>query len=249
VSEPSAPPGYESFLVGRARVVAHASVAAAVRGAMSGATLHEWASRQPGARGMQGRATAWSATMPGGIEVVVRHSRHGGMLAPLTGDLFLTPTRAPAELRAAQRLAKAGVPTAEVLAYAIYPAMGPLVRSDVMTRLLRGTALPEAWQAAPEGRQALVGAVTRLLSSLRRAGALHPDLNARNVLVLDGAGAPTAAVLDVDRVAFGTAGDIVLAKRNARRLIMSMSKPGFGLGLNDESRRIVRTIMDGAEAG
>lgn len=239
MSEPSAPPGYESFLVGRARVVAHASVAGAVRGAMSGATLHGWASRQPGARGMQGRATAWATTMPGGIEVVVRHSRHGGMLAPLTGDLFLEPTRAPAELAASLRLGSAGVSTPEVLAYAVYPVVGPFVRADVATRLLRGVALPEAWQAAEsdDDRWAIIEMMAQLLSSLRRAGAHHPDLNVRNVLMLDGAG---AAVLDVDRVGFGAPGDASIAERNVRRLLRSMAKARVGYGVDLTSRQVQR---------
>jgi 3-deoxy-D-manno-octulosonic acid kinase len=220
-------------------VVAHASVAAAVRSAMSGATLHEWAARQPGARGMQGRATAWATTMPGGVEVVVRHSRHGGLLAPLTGDLFLAPTRAPGELATAIRLAAAGVPTPEVLGYAIYPAIGPFVRADVATRLLRGVALPEAWKAteSDDDRWALIELITSLLTSLRRVGARHPDLNVRNVFIVDGAG---AAVLDVDRVEFGAAGDASIAGRNVQRLLRSMAKARVGVGADLSSRQVER---------
>jgi hypothetical protein len=239
----SAPPGYESFLVGRARVVAQQALAGEVRSVMSGGSLHEWAGRQPHARPMRGRATAWATALPSGVEVVVRHSRHGGLLAPLTGDLFLAPTRAPAELAAALRLATAGVPTPDVLAYAVYPAFGPFVRADVATRLLRGTALPEAWRAATtdDARAALVDAVARMLDALRRAGARHPDLNVRNVLVLDAAGGgPAAAVLDVDRVAFGEPGDTDAARRNVDRLLRSMRKERVGYGDALTSRQLTR---------
>lgn len=196
---------------------------------------------------MQGRATAWATAMPGGIEVVVRHSRHGGLFAPLTGDLFLEPTRAPAELAAALRLAASGVPTPEVLAYAVYPAAGPFVRADVATRFLAGAALPEAWKAADteEARGALVERLAALLASLRRAGAHHPDLNVRNVL-LPGTG--EAAVLDVDRVEFGAPGDAAIAGRNVKRLLRSMAKTGVGHGVNLTARQITR-LHDTAGAG
>jgi hypothetical protein len=187
---------------------------------------------------MQGRATAWATTFPNGVEVVVRHSQHGGLLAPFTGDRFIAPTRAPRELAAALRLAVAGVPTPEVLAYAVYPVVGPFARADVATRLLRGLALPEAWATTTtdDARSALVDALAVLLGALREAGARHPDLNVRNVLVLDGVSGPTAAVLDVDRVVFGAPGDVVIAQQNLERLLRSMRKARVGYGVNFTSR-------------
>ena len=241
MSGPFAPPGYESFLVGRAQVVALAAVAGDVRTAMSGGTLHEWASRQPGARAMQGRATAWATTFPGGAEVVVRHSQHGGLLAPITGDLFFAPTRAPLELAAAVRLAAAGVPTPQVLAYAVYPA-GPFCRADVATALVSGVALPDAWPSSLSADETwvLVEAIAKLLESLHRAGAHHPDLNVRNVLMVDGPAGRTAAVLDVDRVVFGPPGDPSLSRRNLHRLLHSMRKEQAGSGVNLTARQVQR---------
>lgn len=244
MSEHPAPPGYESFLVGRARVVAQKQLLLAIESSMIGVSLHEWASRQPGAVPMQGRATAWATTLPSGAEVVVRHSRHGGFLAPITGDLFLAPTRAPLELAAALRLAAVGVMTPEVVAYAVYPAFGPLVRADVATRLVRGAPLPEAWRAAAgeDARWILVEAIARLLESLHRAGATHPDLNVRNVLITDGG---VAAVLDVDRVTFGAA----TAGANVQRLLRSMRKQRVGYGVDLTSKQMARMrAADGVAA-
>lgn len=202
---------------------------------MTGVSLHEWASRQPGAVPMQGRATAWATTLPSGTDVVVRHSMHGGMLAPVTGDLFFAPTRAPLELAAALRLAAVGVMTPEVIAYVIYPAFGPLVRADVATRLLRGAALPEAWReaATDDARWRLIESIAQLLAALHRAGAMHPDLNVRNVLITDGG---IAAVLDVDRVTFGAPA----AGANAQRLLRSMRKQRVGHGVDLTSKQVQR---------
>ena len=247
MSGPPAPPGYDSFLVGRAQVVVRAALADAVRTAVAEGSLHAWASRQPGARAMQGRATAWATAFPNGAKLVVRHSRHGGLLAPLTGDLFFAPTRAPRELAAALRLAAAGVPTPELLAYAVYPAMGPFARADVATALIDGVALPEAWPATltVDESWVLVNALATLLEALRRAGAHHPDLNVRNVLVADGQGGKTAAVLDVDRVVFGKPDDVSLSARNLDRLLHSMRKEQIGWGVNLTSRQLQR-LREGA---
>jgi tRNA A-37 threonylcarbamoyl transferase component Bud32 len=69
--------------------------------------------------------------------------------------------------------------------------------------------------ASPDEAEALLGA-------LSRAGAVHPDLNMRNVLV---AGA-TTYVLDVDRVYFLAPGDARVDQRNRARLMRSAHKLG-----------------------
>jgi hypothetical protein len=214
-------------LVGRARVVALTALADTVRSAMLSSSLHMYASRQPGAQAFEGRGTAWSTALPNGFEVVVRHSRHGGMLGNITGDLFLSPTRAPRELAVALSLENAGVPTPVVIAYAVYPAMGPFARSDVATRTLRGADFPAAWRAAtnPSARLALVALVANLLRALRRAGAYHPDLNLKNIFIRETPNnAPVAYVLDVDRIEFGTPGSEDVSAKNLKRLVQSARK-------------------------
>lgn len=175
----------------------------------SGATLHDWAARAPNAKPLRGRDVAYATTLAG-VPVVVRHSRHGGLLAPVTQDLFLAPTRAPHELAVAIRLRSAGVPTPEIVAYATYAVMPGIERADVVTREIAGHELALPREA--EG----------LLAALRDAGAVHPDLNMRNVLV-DGA---TAYVLDIDTVYFLRAGDHRIDQRNRARLMRSAQKLG-----------------------
>jgi tRNA A-37 threonylcarbamoyl transferase component Bud32 len=184
--------------------------AAAVDAIVSaGTTLHEWAAKTPHARPLRGRDTAY-ATVLADVPVVVRHSRHGGLLAPVTQDLFLAPTRAPHELDVAIRLRSAGVPTPEIVAYATYAVMPGIERADVVTREIAGHELASPQEA--EG----------LLAALSHAGAVHPDLNMRNVLV-DGA---TAYVLDIDTVYFLRAGDHRIDQRNRARLMRSAQKLG-----------------------
>jgi len=225
-----APDGYERVAGrGGAEGVALRSAAAAVGEALHAGTLYEYGARHPGRRALMGRAPAYAVPLPGGAaRVVVRHSRHGGLLAPLTGDRFLPPTRAPRELATALRLARAGVPTPELVAYVVYPA-GPLFRTaDVATREVVGgrdlAALLGDRTAGDATRQAALDATAELLRALAAAGARHPDLNVKNVLIAPRADASAAAyVLDVDRVAFGAPGSGVAAA-NLRRLVRSLQK-------------------------
>jgi hypothetical protein len=62
-----------------------------------------------------------------------------------------------------------------------------------------------------------------LLAALTRAGAVHPDLNARNIVVAG----KTAYVLDVDRVYFLPPDDPRVVARNRARLVRSARKLGL----------------------
>jgi 3-deoxy-D-manno-octulosonic acid kinase len=226
----AAPEGYERFTVGDTIVVARQDASAGVREALGVCrTLHAWASTLPGATAHQGRATAWGARLPRTeIDVVVRHAQHGGLLAPLTGDLFRMPSRAPWELTASRRLHEAGVPTPDLICYLVYPAGLGFCRADVATRRLpAGEDLPAAWRrAAREERDDMLDAVALLLRDLHRAGAHHPDLNAKNIYLTraDRADGWTAYVLDVDRVQFLAPGDALAGAGNAARLRRSLLK-------------------------
>lgn len=223
------PDGYVHFRVGGGEVVALAAAEAAVREALHEGTLYEYAMRHPRAREFTGRGAAYAVPLPDLVtQVVVRRSRHGGLFAPMTGDRFLVPTRAPRELQSAVRLAACGVRTPEVVAYATYPA-GPLLRrSDVATREVpRGKDLAVALLNPPAGdaKRALLRAVAALVAALGRCGARHPDLNLKNVLLAPGAGGRSEAwVLDVDRVTFGRPGDPAVTRANLDRLTRSARK-------------------------
>ena len=224
-----APAGYTRFLQGSADVVALGACAEAVRRAVGARSLYDYAATHPNRRELRGRGVAYAVPLPDGeTRVVVRHSRHGGLLAPVTGDRFLPPTRAPHELRTALRLAEAHVPTPEVIAYATYPAGAMFRRSDVATReVVGGKDLGDVLARGGDGeaRTKALGATAELLRALERAGARHPDLNVTNVLIVATDGLPPRAlVLDVDRVVFGQRGDVRIGAANVRRLLRSVHK-------------------------
>ena len=225
----AAPDGYTRFRLPGADVVALTSAADAVRQAIGDRSLYTYAATHPMRRELRGRGAAYAVPLPDDVtHVVIRHSRHGGLLAPLTGDVFLAPTRAPHELRMALRLASAGVATPELIAYAIYPA-GPLLRrSDVATREIAGATDLGALLAVPRTTvelRAILDATAALLRSLEQAKARHPDLNVANVLMeARPDGTYRAVIIDVDRVVFGRPGDRSIGAANLRRLLRSAHK-------------------------
>lgn len=221
------PEGYAQAALRGAVVVARRDQLDAVRAALAEGTLYEYAARHERARPLAGRGVAYAVPLPGGERVVVRHNRHGGLLAPLTGDRFLPPTRAPRELAIALRLTTCGVPTPEIVAYAVYEA-GPLLRrSDVASREVPDSSDLAAVLTGGTARErgAALEATTSLIARLCLCGARHHDLNVKNVLLASGAGAGlTAYVLDVDRVELGRPGDSRVTEGNLERFMRSARK-------------------------
>ncbi len=248
------PPGYVRLDVPQGDVVVHQKLADAARTALEAGTLYAWAAAHPDRRQMQGRLPVYAAPLPHeGPTVVVRHAQHGGMLAPLLRDLFLPPTRAPRELATALLLARSGVPTPPVAGYAIYRAGPILRRADVMTVHLPGEDLGAMLRGAMSDadRARLVTTVAALLGALTQAGAWHPDLNVKNILlVADDAGELHPAVLDIDRVHFVPPGDPNVREANFQRLARSMDKwrTLHGVGFTDDERRAIhdRLLQDEA---
>jgi hypothetical protein len=219
------PSGYSAFAVGVVEAVSADRVAPSIRAALGSgsSTLHGYARRHASSKPLAGRGIAYAAPLPDGTRVVVRHNRHGGLMGPLTRDFFLPPTRAPLELEASLRLSQSGVPTPELLAYAIYPAPFGFRRADVVTREVADSFDLSAVLTQVDGslRARAWAAVADLLRRLAAAGARHHDLNVKNVLLRPHGDALEALALDVDRVTFES-GDVMTA--NVARLSRSARK-------------------------
>jgi len=221
------PSGFVRFVLGSSVIVCAEHVAEAVVGALAAGSLYGYAKSHARARPLAGRGVAYAVPLPGGVEqVVIRHNRHGGMLAPLTGDLFRPPTLAPLELRVSERLRRAGVPTPLMLGYAVYAAPAGFRRADVMTREVpRSRDLSVALMSNERAiREEALAATAHLVAAMSAAKARHHDLNVKNVLLHDAPdGSVEALVLDVDRVAFVSDADAA-REANLARLLRSARK-------------------------
>jgi hypothetical protein len=222
------PAGFVRVTAGRCEAVARAEHAEDARTMLAEGSLYEAAARDLSAVRLQGRAVAYAIALPvTGTQAVVRHNRHGGMLARLTRDLFLPPTRGPHELAVALRLQVLGVPTPDVLMYGTSPAPFPFRRADVVTRRILGgrdLATFMAFNSPSDEREAAWAATRELVRTMNETGVRHHDLNVKNVLIAPGEGKLAAHVLDVDRVTFGVPGSERVRRGNVERLLRSARK-------------------------
>jgi 3-deoxy-D-manno-octulosonic acid kinase len=222
------PDGFQRIESPSRIIVVRSDMAADMRAATDAMTLYDFARSRPDVRAFRGRGDAYAFRAPeSATTVLVRHSRHGGMLAPVTGDLFLRPGRAAHELNTSHALSSRGVSTAEVLGYASYIVASAFCRTDVMMRFIPGardlaTLLLD--EKDVRTRAAALDMTRRLLTAMADARALHPDLNLRNILISDGGDGAGAWVLDVDRVVLDSMTPAQVADANLRRLLRSAAK-------------------------
>lgn len=221
------PEEFVSFDTGSAHVVCDERFASAVRVALDYGSLYAYARSHAAARALAGRGIAYAVPLPGDPTcVVVRHNRHGGLLASLTGDLFRCPSRAPLELETSHRLRAEGVATPEIISYAVYPAGAGFCRADVASiEVPASRDLSAAIMSVDdEDRARALRATARLVQSLTAAGARHHDLNVKNVLLRSETNAGLVAlVLDVDRVVFSS-DRVAVREANLSRLLRSARK-------------------------
>jgi hypothetical protein len=222
------PPGYVLIAAGRCLTVVREEHQQDARALLAEGTLYDAAARDLAARPLAGRGLAYAIALPvSGTRVVVRHNRHGGLLAPLTRDWFFPPTRAPHELAVSLRLAHARVRTPAVLMYSIETVRAVLRRADLVTREVPASRdlstymMPDVPAAE---REEAWRATRALVRSLNAAGARHHDLNVKNILLAPGPAGLEAWVLDVDRVVFGQGNAASVRLRNAARLLRSARK-------------------------
>lgn len=142
-------------------------------------------------------------------------------MAPLLRDRYLrvgTP-RPVQELHLGWALQEKGLPTPPHIGAAVYPA-GPWYRGDLVTRYVPGSrdlaaVLFPGRPVPAEDAAAALELTGRLFRTLHDGGVVHPDLNLKNILIVDRRPSPEAQVLDLDGARLrGRVGD-----RARRRMI------------------------------
>jgi tRNA A-37 threonylcarbamoyl transferase component Bud32 len=162
----------------------------------------------------------------GVFDAVGKRSRHGGILAPLLGGLYLGTRRAIWPLEAAVRLRAAGVPTPAVLAVGWRRVVGPFYAHALVTESVPAAMnLQGALAARPAigRRRALLRAAGRTVRAMHAAGFLHADLNLANLVVEETGGGLIVHVVDLDRGRFVTQ-PAEMRPANLRRMVRSWEK-------------------------
>jgi len=157
-------------------------------------------SGQPGARIIRGRRTLVVASLAG-TPVLAKRLYHGGALAPLTSDRFLSSRRLRTHLECTDFLASAGVTTPAPLFVSWRRHCG-FVRGEIGVAFLAAAVdasafLFPAGGTLPAGWRERVEAIAALVARLHRLGVLHGDLNLRNFLFSEGG---RVMILDLDKV-------------------------------------------------
>lgn len=193
-------------------------------------SLYEWAAEQPQPMALRGRAPVYVAELPmSKVRAVVRHAWHGGLLAPITGDRFRHPSRAPIEMMYSEKLRAAGIPTTEVLGFIRYSAGPGMVRVDVVTRFLPNTTdlgMVLGGLSPDINCDEALAATAQLLDTLAANGVVHRDLNVKNILLQrENKQQLLALMIDVDVITWNRArSPVETMRRNVARLERSMLK-------------------------
>ena len=206
--------------------------------------LHHAARRHPKAMVFRGRAPVVSFPCPGLGDIVVRPCLHGGYWGRLTRDLYFGPSRASSEVIRSQWLQSKKIPTPEILAVLFYPA-GCFLRIDVVTSAIPASqdfvAFLSSRPKAVEKKSA-TKAIRLLFSKLHQHGILHPDLNARNILLERKNKGPWLAwLLDVDAIRMGANRNAAIDTLNRNRLLRSLLKRARlgDLGMEESSVKLL----------
>jgi tRNA A-37 threonylcarbamoyl transferase component Bud32 len=163
----------------------------------------------------------------GGAFAIGKRARHGGLLAPILGRLYLGNRRGMDQISAARRLTAAGVATPEVLAVGTAHVLGPLCSQAIVTRELRGARnlLDVARADPPVGvRCGILEQCADLIRNMHASGFLHADLNVSNLVLGHGAAGEVMHIVDLDRGRFLKTPTPRMLCRNLARLVRSYEK-------------------------
>lgn len=197
-------------------------------------TLYAWAAAHPEASTMAGRGRVYSVPAPapgpdGRTRWAVRHYFRGGAVARWLDDRYLAvgAPRPLLEARASTTARSRDIPTPAVVAGAVYRS-GLFYRADLVTEHIPASSdladvlFGDNRLALPaEGALTAAGSLVR---ALERAGVLHPDLNAKNIVLHSAPDGPQAHLVDLDRCCTRQAGVPAPAFPMRRRLERSLRK-------------------------
>lgn len=161
--------------------------------------------------------------------IFVRPYAHGGLAGAALGRSFGSPDRAIKELEASAHATALGLPVPEMLGL----TARKVSRLDwqmefwswwIPDSMTLSLCLRSASMTA-ESRQNLLGTVGLAVRNCHEQGLIHRDLNARNIIVMQGESGWNVLVVDLDRASFAGA-PLPLAGRlrQLRRLYRSLAK-------------------------
>lgn len=186
-----------------------------------------------------------------GQSVRVRPGQRGGLLGPLLGARYATPTRPLRELALVEALHAEGVPVAAPVFAAAW-RQGVGWRTAFATVEQEGDLDLAVWlaRAPDEGtRVTLAVSIARALRRVHDAGVVHGDLQIRNLLVDARRDPPTCTVIDFDRARRSASVSAAVRLREWMRLVRSCDKTGHATQLTPRVQAAALSAYCGGDRG
>lgn len=180
--------------------------------------------------GASGRGATAILTWPdAGPSLVFRRLLHGGWLADVLGDRFLSPRRPLRELTVTAHLRQRGVAVPEPALVVGERHLG-FWRLAVATLLEEDAVDAQRWLEAGPTEAEMLGAGAALGRAVRRfhdAGGHHADLHIKNLMIRTTGGGTEALVIDLDgaRIVLGMTPEERMSQ--LMRLFRSLVKRGL----------------------
>lgn len=188
------------------------------------APLRQAARRHPQHRLFAGRAPVVLLPITNTTQLVVRPCVHGGLWGKFSKDLYTNTHRALKEIERSSHLSIKKIPTPLIQAALFYPA-GSLWRIDIVTSYIPNSlnlaSFLSTRPSSPDRTRAF-SSVRKLFQKCRQNGILHPDCNARNILLTQSPNQAWLLDVDVIQVEPQNPSRVDIANRN--RLLRSLLK-------------------------
>lgn len=198
------PAGYRLIKVAGARVMAQEAALPRIKSALEEkGSICEYVRQSDSTTQTVGRAAVYLFRETDGVNWVVRHLTHGGLLGRFTGDRFARSNRPRPfnELIVAHSLRENGVATPLVVAACVFDS-GLCYRGEIVREEVAGARdLAEVLYGA-EGektRMPAMAAAGTLVGLFHRVGLMHTDLNLKNILINATDGHMRAHIIDLEK--------------------------------------------------
>jgi len=217
-------PNFSTFKIGRRELVIHRDIAPqAAQIVLKLGTLTSAVEAGAG-----NRKSAHRLSFDGGLELFVRRSRRGGMIASILSDVYVGFTARPlTELRVTVEAMRRGIPVAEPMGAMVEWISPVLYRGFFLTRAVPGMTLWEFVQADddPTVRRHVLGQVRSAIDTMHDKGLFHADLNLQNLLVTHVQDSFNVIIIDLDKSRlFDTPLSSAMRRKNSERLLRSARK-------------------------
>lgn len=177
-------------------------------------------------RGLGGGRGGAAVVRVNGYELVLRSCRRGGLPARVLHDTYFGVRPRPfREVIVLETLRRRQVPVVEAMGACVRWLAPGCYRGWVATRYVPGARTLWDWASGGAGgwdRGTVWQLVGKAVRQLHAAGATHPDLNLRNILLAPGGAVPRVVFVDFDRPRLSGRGngeaDLARLERSAHKL-------------------------------